>query len=66
MPESLDTIIEKQILKEENEDIMVSTTEDEFLEVLFADDYMFNDGQVNDDLEDFEDDSIIDFVEDQE
>ena len=59
MPNSFERIIEEQILREEHEEIMI-TENDELLEILSAEDMMFNAGEAD---EDFDDDEILDYVD---
>ena len=62
--ESLDKIIEKQILQEEYEGIMEASMDDEFFDVLLATDAIVGDeDDSEEDFEDLEDDDLIDYVD---
>ena len=61
--ESLDRIIESQILREEHEDVMVGEDENEFLDVLLATDATIG---IDDETDEDDTDMIIDYLENDE
>ena len=65
--DSLDRIIESQIKQEEYEAIMEESTSDDFFDALLTMDTIVGDeDESSDDFNDYEDDALIDFVEENE